>query len=370
MFDEVMRRQRGQCSIEPGNSNAANATLRKLGDSIPQGRNPGWHHFAALSRKPFAGGGLKRQHRRFQIANPSRLAQFGKQRLMTDVNAIEGADRNRARRRIWGLWPGMGSGPAAYPLQAHRGWHQSRLAGGEHSVAGNRRKALNYRTCGCYHRFMRRIVVMISGRGSNLQAILRAASQEQWPHAVVGVIADREDAPGIAVAAQADIEVAVVPWRDYAERADFEQEVLRQLVRLQADIVVLAGFMRILEGPLVALYSGRLLNIHPSLLPAFPGLRTHRRALEAGALVHGATVHLVTSTLDHGPILAQSVVLVRAGDTPESLAARVLETEHQMLPRALRWLADGRIHQPRLPGVGRIEIEGVSARERLLILDH
>jgi len=237
-------------------------------------------------------------------------------------------------------------------------------------VAGNRRKGLNYRACGCYHRLMRRIVVMISGRGSNLQAILRAARQEHWRHAVVGVIADREDAPGLEIAAQAGIEFAIVPWRNYAERAEFEHKLLDHLERFAADLVVLAGFMRILGVPLVTHYSGRLLNIHPSLLPAFPGLHTHRRALEAGALVHGATVHLVTPTLDHGPILAQSVVPVRLGDTPETLAARVLETEHQILPRAVSWLADGRVHLPIHPGDGRVEIDGVSARERLLILDY
>jgi len=237
-------------------------------------------------------------------------------------------------------------------------------------VAGNRRKGLNYRASECYHRFMRRIVVMISGRGSNLQAILRAARQEHWRHAVVGVIADRENAPGIEIAVQAGIEVAVVPWREYAERAEFEHDVWHQLERFAADLVVLAGFMRILGDPLVAHYSGRLLNIHPALLPAFPGLYTHRRALETGALVHGATVHLVTSALDHGPILAQSVVPVRLGDTPETLAARVLETEHQILPRAVSWLADGRVHLPIHPGGGRVEIDGVSARERLLILDY
>jgi len=217
---------------------------------------------------------------------------------------------------------------------------------------------------------MRRIVVMISGRGSNLQAILRVSRQEQWQHAVVGVIADREDAPGLRVAAQAGVEAAAVPWRKFAERAAFEQELLNQLDRFEADLVVLAGFMRILGDPLVTRYHGRLLNIHPSLLPAFPGLHTHRRALEAGVRVHGATVHMVTPTLDHGPILAQSVVPVRAVDTAETLAARVLETEHQILPRAVRWVADRRIQWPTLPGVGRVEIDGVSASERLLTLDY
>ena len=211
---------------------------------------------------------------------------------------------------------------------------------------------------------------MISGRGSNLQAILRVSRQEQWQHAVVGVIADREDAPGLRVAAQAGVEAAAVPWRKFAERAAFEQELLNQLDRFEADLVVLAGFMRILGDPLVTRYHGRLLNIHPSLLPAFPGLHTHRRALEAGVRVHGATVHMVTPTLDHGPILAQSVVPVRAVDTAETLAARVLETEHQILPRAVRWVADGRIQWPTLPGVGRVEIDGVSASERLLTLDY
>ena len=217
---------------------------------------------------------------------------------------------------------------------------------------------------------MRRIVVLISGRGSNLEAILTAARQERWGHRIVGVIADRVDAQGLSVAKQAGIDSAVIAFRDYSGRSGFELALLQQLERFAADLVVLAGFMRVLGDDIVARFNGRLINIHPSLLPAFPGLHTHRRALEAGVRVHGATVHLVTTVLDQGPILAQSIVPVRSGDTPETLAIRVLETEHQILPRALRWLADGRVKLHQCSIGCQLEIEGVSAQERLLVMNH
>jgi phosphoribosylglycinamide formyltransferase-1 len=217
---------------------------------------------------------------------------------------------------------------------------------------------------------MRRIVVLISGRGSNLEAILTAARQENWDHRIVGVIADRVDAQGLSVARQAGINSAVIAFRDYPGRSGFELALLQQIERFAADLVVLAGFMRVLGDDIVARFQGRLINIHPSLLPAFPGLHTHRRALEAGVRVHGATVHLVTPVLDQGPILAQSIVPVRSGDTSETLAIRVLETEHQILPRALRWLADGRVKLHQGSTGCQVEIEGVSAQERLLVMDY
>jgi len=217
---------------------------------------------------------------------------------------------------------------------------------------------------------MRRIVVLISGRGSNLEAILTAARQEHWDHRIVGVIADRVDAQGLSVARQAGINSAVNAFRVYPGRSGFELALLQQIERFAADLVVLAGFMRVLGDDIVARFQGRLINIHPSLLPAFPGLHTHRRALEAGVRVHGATVHLVTPVLDQGPILAQSIVPVRSGDTPETLAIRVLETEHQILPRALRWLADDRVKLPQGSTGCEVEIDGVSAQERLLVMDY
>jgi phosphoribosylglycinamide formyltransferase-1 len=217
---------------------------------------------------------------------------------------------------------------------------------------------------------MRRIVVLISGRGSNLEAILTAARQEHWDHRIVGVIADRVDAQGLSVARQAGIDSAVIAFRDYPGRSGFELALLQQIERFAADLVVLAGFMRVLGDDIVARFQGRLINIHPSLLPAFPGLHTHRRALEAGVRVHGATVHLATPVLDQGPILAQSIVPVRSGDTSETLAIRVLETEHQILPRALRWLADGRVKLHQGSTGCQVEIEGVSAQERLLVMDY
>jgi phosphoribosylglycinamide formyltransferase-1 len=217
---------------------------------------------------------------------------------------------------------------------------------------------------------MRRIVVLISGRGSNLEAILTAARQDHWVHRIVGVIADRDDAQGLSVARRAGINSAVIAFRDYPGRSGFEMALLQQIERFAADLVVLAGFMRVLGDDIVARFQGRLINIHPSLLPAFPGLHTHRRALEAGVRVHGATVHLVTSVLDQGPILAQSIVPVRSGDTSETLAIRVLETEHQILPRALRWLADDRVKLHQGSTGCEVEIEGVSAQERLLVMDY
>ena len=188
---------------------------------------------------------------------------------------------------------------------------------------------------------MKRIVVLISGRGSNLEAIVRAARAERWDAQVVAVIANRPDAAGLAFAGRHGIATAVVPHAAYASREAFDAALGAAIDAHAPDVVALAGFMRILGPAFVARYAGRLVNIHPSLLPAFPGLDTHRRALAAGCKVAGATVHLVTPALDHGPIVVQAVVPVLPGDTPAGLAARVLECEHRIYPMAVRWLAEG-----------------------------
>ncbi|MEN9419459.1 MAG: hypothetical protein RI988_3079 [Pseudomonadota bacterium] len=190
---------------------------------------------------------------------------------------------------------------------------------------------------------MKRIVILISGRGSNMEAIVRACAAEHWPAQVVAVLANRADAVGLAFAAQHGIATAVVDHRAHATRDAFDAELAAAVDRHAPDLVVLAGFMRILGPAFVGHYAGRLLNIHPSLLPAFPGLHTHRRALEAGCQVAGATVHLVTPELDHGPIVIQSAVPVHAGDDEATLAARVLATEHLIYPRAVRWFVDGQL---------------------------
>ncbi len=190
---------------------------------------------------------------------------------------------------------------------------------------------------------MKNIVILISGRGSNMQAIVEAARAEKWPVRIAAVISNRADAAGLAYAAAAGIPTAVVVSKDYPERAAFDAALQAKIDSFAPDLVVLAGFMRILTVPFVTHYAGRLLNIHPSLLPSFPGLDTHRQALDFGVKVHGATVHFVTADLDHGPIVAQAAVPVLQGDTEHSLAERVLAQEHVIYPRAVRWFAEGRL---------------------------
>lgn len=190
---------------------------------------------------------------------------------------------------------------------------------------------------------MKRIVILISGRGSNMEAIVRRCAEERWPAAVVAVIANRADAAGLGFAAERGIATAVVSHKGFARREDFDAALAQAVDLHQPDLLVLAGFMRVLGPAFVQRYEGRFLNIHPSLLPAFPGLHTHARALEAGCKVVGATVHFVTAELDHGPIVMQSAVPVRAGDDESSLAARVLATEHVIYPQAVRWFVEGRL---------------------------
>jgi phosphoribosylglycinamide formyltransferase-1 len=183
----------------------------------------------------------------------------------------------------------------------------------------------------------RRAVVLISGRGSNLGALLAAGAP------IAGVISNRPDAGGLALAAAHGIASTVVDHRAFASRDDFDLALAAAIARFAPDLVVLAGFLRVLGNAFVARHAGRLVNIHPSLLPAFPGLHTHRRALDAGVRVHGCTVHFVTPTLDHGPVIGQAVVPVLPGDTEDTLAARVLEQEHRLYPAAVRWCLEGRV---------------------------
>jgi phosphoribosylglycinamide formyltransferase 1 len=186
---------------------------------------------------------------------------------------------------------------------------------------------------------MRNIVILISGGGSNMAAIVRAAQRESWRKVhdaqVAAVISNRPDAGGLAFAREQLIATDVVDHKAYESREAFDAALAAALDRRQPSLVVLAGFMRILTPGFVAHYQGRLLNIHPSLLPAFPGLHTHQRAIDAGCKVAGATVHQVTSELDFGPILAQAAVPILPGDTADALAARVLTQEHLIYPRAI-----------------------------------
>jgi phosphoribosylglycinamide formyltransferase-1 len=192
-------------------------------------------------------------------------------------------------------------------------------------------------------RAMKRIVILISGRGSNMQAIVRAAQEEQWPAGIAAVISNRADAPGLTFAAAQGIPTVVVANKDFPTREAFDGALQRAIDRFSPDLVALAGFLRILTPSFVEHYAGRMLNIHPSLLPDFPGLGTHRQALAAGAKEHGATVHFVTADLDHGPIVAQAAVPVLPGDTEDTLSARVLTQEHIIYPRAMRWFVEGKL---------------------------
>lgn len=189
-----------------------------------------------------------------------------------------------------------------------------------------------------------RCVVLISGRGSNLSAILKASAAADYPAVIAGVISNKADAVGLQLAREAGIPVSVVPNAEYPDRASYDQALQVAVDAYAPDLVVLAGFMRILTPDFVAHYAGRMINIHPSLLPAFTGLQTHQRALDAGVRLHGCTVHFVTAELDHGPIIAQAAVPVRDDDDARALAARVLALEHQIYPMAVRWFAEGRLH--------------------------
>jgi phosphoribosylglycinamide formyltransferase-1 len=190
---------------------------------------------------------------------------------------------------------------------------------------------------------MKNIVILISGRGSNMEAIVRAAQAERWPARIAAVISNRADAGGLAFAASHGIATAVVSNKEYASREAFDAALQIVIDTFSPDVVVLAGFMRILTPGFVDHYAGRMLNIHPSLLPLFPGLHTHAQALAAGVAEHGATVHFVTAELDHGPSVAQARVPVLPGDTPDTLSARVLVQEHLLYPQAVRSFVEGQL---------------------------
>ena len=187
----------------------------------------------------------------------------------------------------------------------------------------------------------KRVAILISGRGSNMEALIHAADAPDYPAKIVGVLSNRADAAGLAVATAAGIPTAIRSHKDYASRDAFDAALGEVLANWQTEIVCLAGFMRLLTPAFTAQWEGRMLNIHPSLLPAFKGLHTHERALEAGVAEHGCSVHFVTAGLDDGPTILQARVAVLPGDTPESLAARVLFEEHRLYPEALALVCRG-----------------------------
>ena len=205
-----------------------------------------------------------------------------------------------------------------------------------------------------------RIVVLISGRGSNMQALFEAG----LPATFSAVISNVPGAAGLAAAQTRGIATAVVDHKQHADRASFDSALCAEIDRHDPELVVLAGFMRVLTEPTVRRYAGRMLNIHPSLLPSFPGLHTHRRALEAGVRIHGCTVHFVTPALDHGPIVLQAAVPVHPDDSEDALAARVLEQEHRIYPEAVRWFCERRIE---IEPDGKVRVQGADRASGALL---
>jgi phosphoribosylglycinamide formyltransferase-1 len=210
---------------------------------------------------------------------------------------------------------------------------------------------------------MKNIVILISGRGSNMEAIATAAQSEQWPARVAAVISNRADAAGLEFAAARGIPTAVVPGNQYPSREAFDAALREEIDRHAPDLVVLAGFMRILTESFVEHYSGRMINIHPSLLPSFRGLHTHKQAIEAGVRIHGATVHYVTPDLDVGPIVAQAGVPVLPDDTEDTLAARVLKQEHMLYPKAVRWIVEDKVSIQN----GRVRLDPVLSQSQQFV---
>jgi phosphoribosylglycinamide formyltransferase-1 len=215
---------------------------------------------------------------------------------------------------------------------------------------------------------MKNVVVLISGRGSNLQALLEAERAQRWaetvPAKIAAVISNRANAAGLALAAEAGVPMAVVPNAEASPREVFDAALIEAIDRHAPAVVVLAGFMRVLTAGFVARYAGRLVNIHPSLLPAFPGLATHRQALASGVRVHGCTVHFVADAVDAGAIIGQAAVPVQPEDSEETLAARVLAREHRLLPVCVRLVLEGRVRLER----GRAVVADAQAAAQLAVL--
>ena len=207
-----------------------------------------------------------------------------------------------------------------------------------------------------------KVGVLISGRGSNLAALIEAARAADYPAEIACVVSNRADAPGLGIAAAAGIPTAIVSHRDHPDRETFDRAVSAELERHGSGLVVLAGFMRIFSPWFPARWANRLINIHPSLLPAFKGMHVQRQALDAGVRLSGCTAHLVIPDLDSGPIIAQAAVPVLAGDTEETLSARILRQEHRLYPLVVRWFAEGRVN---IAG-NKVTVEGVACDATLL----
>ena len=214
----------------------------------------------------------------------------------------------------------------------------------------------------------KRVVVFISGGGSNMLALLKATKAADYPAEIVGGISDKADAGGLAKAAAEGIATFAFVRKEFASKEAHEEAMLSQLEALSPDIICLAGYMRLLSGRFIQAYEGRIINIHPSLLPLFPGLHTHQRALDAGMRVAGCTVHFVTEGMDEGPVVGQAVVPVLNNDTADSLAARVLTIEHQIYPQSLRLVAEGKVRMEDSKAVSLAETSAAQGRQIVSLL--
>ncbi|MGN6777828.1 phosphoribosylglycinamide formyltransferase [Rhizobium sp.] len=214
----------------------------------------------------------------------------------------------------------------------------------------------------------KRVVVFISGGGSNMLALLKATKATDYPAEIVGVISDKADAGGLAKAAAEGIATFAFVRKEFASKEAHEEAILSQLEALSPDIISLAGYMRLLSGRFIQAYEGRIINIHPSLLPLFPGLHTHQRAIDAGMRIAGCTVHFVTEGMDEGPVVGQAAVPVLTDDTADSLAARVLTVEHQIYPQSLRLVAEGKVRMEGGKAVSLGKTPAVDGRQILSLL--
>jgi phosphoribosylglycinamide formyltransferase-1 len=214
----------------------------------------------------------------------------------------------------------------------------------------------------------KRVVVFISGGGSNMLALLKATKAADYPAEIVGVISDKADAGGLEKAAAEGIATFAFVRKEFASKEAHEEAILSQLEALSPDIICLAGYMRLLSARFIQAYEGRIINIHPSLLPLFPGLHTHQRAIDAGMRIAGCTVHFVTEGMDEGPVVGQAAVPVLTDDTADSLAARVLTVEHQIYPQSLRLLAEGKVTMEGGKAVSLAKISAAQGRQIVSLL--
>jgi phosphoribosylglycinamide formyltransferase-1 len=214
----------------------------------------------------------------------------------------------------------------------------------------------------------KRVVVFISGGGSNMLALVKAAKAADYPAEIVGVISDKADAGGLAKAKAEGIPAFAFVRKDFASKDAHETAIFACLDELQPDILCLAGYMRLLTGEFIRRYEGRIINIHPSLLPLFPGLHTHQRTIDAGMRIAGCTVHFVTKGMDEGPVIGQAAVPVLSGDSAETLAARVLTVEHQIYPQALCLLAEGKVRMEGGKAVSAVATTGAASSQQIVSL--